>query len=116
MNAAQTIQFLCGQDHSVIVFNSGPQWGARRNPSYTKKGPGRRFAGRRAQIEAHPYVKRLRKAWALVQHPSHLTATMCKGAPYGVMLREDRVGIRDGVAYIVAHGHHEHNFGKVRVA
>lgn len=89
--------------------------GPRRNASFTKKGPGRRFAGRKAQAERHPVTRRYRKAHAQAIRDGH--GAICAGAPYGVMLPKDRVRTRDGMVYIHAPDCWPGRpFGKVRVA
>jgi hypothetical protein len=83
----------------------------KRNPSYTKKGPGRRFAGRHAQIMKHPVVKRYFAAQAIAQKEG---GAYCPGAPCAWLLKEyDKVAMREGVVYIKSH---MGVFGKVRVA
>lgn len=123
LNIAQSVLMACsyGAPYAALDIEAAARngeadkfSGPRHNASFTKKGPGRRFAGRKAQAERHPVTLRYHKAHAKAVREGY--GTICNGAPYGVMLPEDQVRMRDGVVYIQADGHRHRNFGKVRVA
>lgn len=107
MNLAQAILVSCtlggyvsakeiAKEYPNIAY--GSEQGPKRNPSYTKKGPGRRFAGAREQLERNPLLKAWRNALALAKAEGY--GQLVIGAPYNVMMPNDQIVIRNGAAWV----------------